>query len=570
MTNNTPTLACLQVSNTYLLQKIDSRETVDRMKEELLVEYLVVEQDSSYSITICYEGRDLADYRSFRLKTAEKTAGLNVAVGSKEYPKFIAKCRTNAKKVSIYACAGFQNEQWVYENAIYDCKTKSVHYYNQKLHGKAMQLLGTGYIASNNLCRPKLYETDKSPIEIADQFFSNLVECYTNAEVVLCVGVILGYAYWDIFQTLRQGFPAVIFTGEQQSGKSTLEKAMLAVFGLVGGNTIVSANSTEHAIREFMNSRLSIPLVLDELECFDTKRLQAFVKISYGAISRAKGGKNGVEQKALFTNFIGASNIFFDKPKPEVLTRITCADMKKDEFLAENFRYFDTENLKELSQILPLFLGYRDSIPTFYENIESYITQKATEKNPRLIHNITISCVMWGIIQHLLNKKLVDIKNIISTGFATYESYLNIGITDSDIMLSYIAKLIHNSTMTCGIDYRLIGNTLRLRVNRFVELFKLSYSNNPEKFFTEKEFREIVRNDKRFNLKSENLKGLGRAIFIDISGEELLLELAKEKEKNRPKTCEEKEEELEADYKEFERKMAELFPSNAKEVENVY
>ena len=568
MTNNTPALACLQVCNTYLLQKIDSRETVDRMKEELLVEYLVVEENASYPVVIRYGGKDLADYRGFRLKTSEKTAGLNVSVSSKEYPTFIAKIRTKTEKVGIYACPGYQNEVWVYENVVYDCKTKTFQYHDQQEHGNAMRLLRTGYIDSKNLCRPKLYLTNKSPNEIADNFFSNLVECYTNIEVFLCVGVILGYAFWDIFQTLRQGFPAVIFTGEQQSGKSTLERAMLAIFGLVGGNVIVSANSTVHAIREFMSSRLNIPLVLDELESFDTKTIQAFVKISYGAISRAKGGKNGIEQKPLFTNFIGASNTFFVAPKPEVLSRIVSADMKKDEFLSENFRYFDDESLKELSQILPLILDFRNKVPSYYRLLEPSVAKLTTEKNPRLIHNLTISCTMWAIVQRILNKKLFDIEQMIVAGFESYESYLGIGISNSDVMLNYIGKLIQDDTMICGSDYRLIGTTLRLRVNRFVEKFKLANAKNPDNLFTEKEFRAIVRNDQRFNLKSENLKGLGRAIFIDISNEEVLLELVRGKENIRPKSKEEHEEELNASTEELEKQMAKLFSSIAKEVQN--
>ena len=39
-------------------------------------------------------------------------------------------------------------------------------------------------------------------------------------------------------------------TVEDNKISLALEKAMLAIFCLVGGNTIVSANSTEHAIRE--------------------------------------------------------------------------------------------------------------------------------------------------------------------------------------------------------------------------------------------------------------------------------------------------------------------------------
>ena len=105
-------------------------------------------------------------------------------------------------------------------------------------------------------------------------------------------------------------------------------------------------------------------------------------------------------------------------------------------------------------------------------------------------------------------------------------------------------------------------------MNRFVEKFKLANAKNPDNLFTEKEFRAIVRNDQRFNLKSENLKGLGRAIFIDISNEEVLLEVVRGKENTRPKSKEEDEEELNASTEEQEKQMAKLFSSIAKEVQN--
>ena len=59
-------------------------------------------------------------------------------------------------------------------------------------------------------------------------------------------------------------------------------------------------------------------------------------------------------------------------------------------------------------------------------------------------------------------------------------------------------------------------------MNRYVAKHNI---HNPKNLLSAKQFRLAVENDKRFDCKTVPVKGINRAISIDISDEEYLLEI---------------------------------------------
>lgn len=138
---------------------------------------------------------------------------------------------------------------------------------------------------------------------------------------------------------------------------------------------------------------------------------------------------------------------------------------------------------------------------------------------------MAISCTMWYLVNSILKYPLVNLTQIAIDYNAKYQSYLNSEVKSSDIILNDITCMLVADRLDYGQDYKLIhGTTLRLNLNRYIEKFNVA---NPQNMMSPAQFRLLVANDKRFDTKSVVMKGLNRAISIDVSGNDYLLEKIK-------------------------------------------
>lgn len=376
----------------------------------------------------------------------------------------------------------------------------------------------------NNTCGPMLYPVERSSVDVFREFFTTLCQTFPKSEVLVCFGMALGTIFWDIFQKEAEGVPPIFFIGESHSGKSTIVKTISAIFGLCKNSDFMSGNSTPYAIMQELYSRMNIPVFIEELPPEIFGKLAPAVKNIYNAISRGRGKKDGVEKTKILTNLVSTSNHFFRDISLELLSRIAFVNMKKGEFNLENFPYFDVEKRKELSQILPVFLRCRKGIVLVYRYIYDQLNKLIPEKG-RHISNLAISCTMWYLVNSILKYPLVNLTQIAIDYNAKYQSYLNSEVKSSDIILNNITCMLVADRLNYGQDYKLIhGTTLRLNLNRYIEKFNVA---NPQNMMSPAQFRLLVANDKRFDTKSVVMKGLNRAISIDVSENDYLLEKIK-------------------------------------------
>ena len=129
---------------------------------------------------------------------------------------------------------------------------------------------------------------------------------------------------------------------------------------------------------------------------------------------------------------------------------------------------------------------------------------------------------MWNIINKLLEKEIVDWQTMALKYHEIYENYLNAEICKGDTIINDIAKLLEFNELHYGYDYKLVDKSLKLNLNRYIAKYNIKNSNN---LLNAKQFRLAVENDKRFDCKTVPLKGINRAISIDLSNEEYLFEI---------------------------------------------
>lgn len=502
-----------------ILVKIDSR-TEPQTKSEVVMSKIRTVGKNGNEFTVRLNSRDLADVRSWKTAISAVTANLDIPMKEKDFRELKQKWYENAKNKNIFACAGSQNGQFIWANAIYDFATQKLTYAQKIDETKTYDSVENSLVEMNNTCRPMLYPVERTSEDVFREFFTTLYRTFPKSEVLVCFGMALGTIFWDIFQKKAEGVPPIFFIGESHSGKSTIVKTISAIFGLCKNSDFMSGNSTPYAIMQELYSRMNIPVFIEELPPEIFGKLTPAVKNIYNAISRGRGKKDGVEKTKILTNLVSTSNHFFKDISLELLSRIAFVNMKKGEFNLENFPYFDVEKRKELSQILPVFLRYRKGIVLVYKSIYGQLNKHIPEKG-RHISNLAISCTMWYLVNSILKYPLVNLTQMVIDYNNTYKCYLNAEIKSSDVILNDITRMVEAGRLEYGRDWKLVESTLKLNLRKYVEKFNIF---NPKEMTTPAQIRLQVANDKRFDTKTIPQKDIGRAISIDIAENSYLLE----------------------------------------------
>ena len=389
-------------------------------------------------------------------------------------------------------------------------------------------------ISLQNTCRPELFSSGQNWQEVARKFFTNLVLCCKNPQTLLCFGVALGCCFWDILQKHTQGFPVIFFLGQSHSGKSTLLCCIASIFGL-RDSIVMAGNSTFYAIMKQLGSRLSIPVIIEELDEKFFEKAEGIVKNVHNGEQRERGTKNGTEQMPIFTTIVAASNHKFKAVSEQLFSRIVVANMKKSDFDYEKFEYFDENSRKELSVILPMILSFRDNVLLLHKQIYQTLKQLIPDHSgTRYLSNIAIGCTIWCIVNAIVGYELVNWQNLALSYSKEYEKMLASNITDADMAMRFIAKLIVEQQIAYGIDYKLVHDViLRLNLRKFVEKYNILYGKTPSEMLTLSRFCHFVEGDSRFDTERKTMD-IGKTISVNISEQEYLLSKIREFKAGQP------------------------------------
>lgn len=506
----------------HVVREFDFRTNPPTKAEKLSLGISTSGKHSDYFV-IEYDGSNLNDKKSFLLKTSAHTANFNLEMTEKQFRALKKEWYESANLREIYTCAGTQAQKHVWANAELSLSDYQLSYSTDDNSVQEKQSL----VDLTKTCKAVLYPSQKSSTSILKEFFSIFRATFPDYAVLTTFGVALAVVYWDIFQDVAQGFSPVLFVGESESGKSTLLMLIAAIYGL-DSNSYMSGDSTPYAIMQELSSRLNIPVCIEELQPEVLSKYEQIVKNVYARISRARGKSEGIEKLPIFTSFIATSNYFFPKPSPQLLNRLAFAILKKGQFNLSNFPYFDMEKQKELSQILPILLRFRPIIKKNYSKIFDILSENISNGG-RHLSTLAISSTLWLIINKILGYELVDWRSMSIEYDKMLQSYLNTEVQSGDVIMNNITILVETEKLENGIDWKLVkDNILRLNLNRYLEKYNTS---NPKTMMKSSQFRLLVANDKRFNTQTTSMKGINRAISIDVSENEYLLDLLRNQQK---------------------------------------
>ena len=513
----------LQIEAVFILVQKDARFPLKQSQEKILLRMYIPSETEP--VSALFSGKAFIDFRAFATEVGKYFTCLDSCFYRRQFSKIVHKLHYKTPRKNIYACGGYQFDLYVWKNAIFDIKRSKVVFLQKTEQTKNFDNIENTLINIENNCRPELAMSGKNPIDVAVNFFTNLRDCYNDPKTLLCFGSALAVVFWDIFQETNKGFPVIFFLGETHSGKSTLMYCLSSIYG-IADNNIMSGTSTSFAIIKELGDRMGIPLFIEELgQNFFVKMAEQLVKIVYGAIPRERGTKTGVEKLPTFTTFVATSNYGFIQPSEALLSRTLFVRMKKTKFKQNEFLYFAESSRKDLSLILPLLIRYRDSVLPVYKKVFTRLTMLISDySGDRYLKSVAIGCTMWILINHILGDELFDWQKMAIEYCNSYEKCLQSRVTNADMMMRHIAKLIDDEKLIYGVHYKLVHDViLRLNLRKFVEKFNILYGNAEEQILTMSEFCHSVENDNRFDTERKTMD-IGKTISINIANEEYLLE----------------------------------------------
>ena len=199
-------------------------------------------------------------------------------------------------------------------------------------------------------------------------------------------------------------------------------------------------------------------------------------------------------------------------------SRSILVDIPIGKFDLSSFKYHSKNELEKLSAFLPLILSYREKILARY--IEQYSIAQKYCSYSRLCNNAAIGMAIWYVINEILGTELVNTDMLAKEYFEYFERYLNTELQYGDVFLSNVYRLFVKQELMYGRDFVITkGKFLRINLKKYCDIFN---SLNDKQKFNTAQLKLRFANDRRFNLKSSDLKPIGKAIKVDISEKSFL------------------------------------------------
>ncbi len=501
--------------------EVGSQDTEPKKEYEL--EFLAKD---SLPKTIVFDGADFATQNAFKKKLANKAPEIMFLMDDGEFTEILEQVLANdVPIVTIFNELGYNKEYnlWVCSDGILDITNGLFGYLNDKT-GEIEFSDGRRYIVrvrSHKTFLPK-FNKDEA-ISEAKSFFKNLVESEDEPAILLSFGIVLATVYIDIFFERTRGFPSVFLHGNAQVGKSTWQRIWSYIFGFKNAKNIKSGATTKFAIRKALTRLNNIPAQFDELNKNKIDMVAEIAKDSYSQVPRERGTVSGnIEQMEVKTTFVMSSNFFFEDTSESIITRFIFCSLSQKNPKLSNFKYFEPEMQERLAVILPLFIFFRPAIYSIYRQELKEISQ-TINSGQRYAHNIAIALSVWNIIFRLVGEELFDKNKLVQDYLEFYTPYLNMDIPFGDTILDHLGNMIVKNHVNYNDVYMLTRqNSVRLNLAKFLSAYNILHPNHP---MSRNQLVMGLRSDSRFKLETSPIKKVGRAIYVDVSEHDEILEL---------------------------------------------
>ena len=514
----------VEIKPLYLIRIIDTLDNSKMCSEKFIVLVIIGGKNPTRSL-VELEQDDLIDQRAFNLKLGKSFVGVKIT-----FPKFgLENFQKQLREQSVckiqYSNAGHQIDGYIFGNAYFNYKTSQLITVPKYIPEKDYGCIENSLVDIKNPCIPMIFYSNRTPEDIIRMAMPQFAKTFNRFDVLICTGAALAISMRDVFMEIIGCMPSIFLFGAFESGKTTIMDFISGIYGFPDNSTHTAGDSTIYAISRSIHSRRNIPAFVDDMTIANLKKIEPIVKNIFSGISRERGKKDGIDKINVKTSLVVTANDFWSESSPQLLSRVLYANVKCGDFNLSEFEYHHPAQRKELSQILPLLLKYRTSIPNIYKNVYERICTLTKKQGKRHLFSIAISCTMWEIINHIVGQIVVDWQKIAIEYDEFYQKELVPDFSGADALLNSIAQMIENDKLDFNSDYTLTGESnLRLNLPKFVEKYNI-YCSDRKGILTPKIFRRTVQTDSRFICNNTvPIAGIGRVISIDISKQEYLLE----------------------------------------------
>lgn len=478
-----------------------------------------------------------SDYKQFQTSLNQFYNGFAVNMTEAEFKAFVEKYMSPniASKLTLYKNAGvISDNKFLYKNALVE-------------DDKILWADNDGYIntGKNTYIRiadathylPKLAQSNKTGIQVANELMTNIVECWSDNVVLplLTLGHMVMSIYYENF-VKHYGVPTLLLYGETGTGKSTLVTVGLSIFGL-SKEAMTSGGSTAKSNEYFSANYNGINICTDDVKekTLNSENFITLIKGAYKAIPRTRMLPYGREVE--YINICSPLAYSTNEALPdlkEVINRMNVIEIFGKVFKAEKFKYHEinSDNLRELSLILPEFIKIPvKDVLELYEQLFETLKKHVSDTQNRVISNIAFAYTGALLLLSIANVSVEDFdKQIIDYAQKQIKRYESIQ-TPVDKVLSEIIVLTKLGVLEMGRHFKIADVKYENRMETHIRFHKdviLSainkfYAHDKSKRINETKFFDYAKHHSRYRGKhSVRFKdGTGKnagAMCFNISG----------------------------------------------------
>ncbi len=483
-----------------------------------------------------------SDYKQFQSDINSRYNDYAVNMSESEFKTFVAEFISPkiADNALIYTNAGvLEQGQFLYENAL--ATKDGIIWADENGYIKTGEKTYIK-IAESTHYLPKLAKSVKTGKETTKALIENIVECWSEDIVLpmITLGHMVMSLYYDEF-VKRYGVPTLILFGETGTGKSTLVTVGLSIFGL-SRDALTSGGSTAKSNEYFASRYNGMNVCIDDVkgQTLNSQNFTALVKGAYKGLPRTRMlpyGK-GIEYVHICSPMAYSTNDTLPDLK-EFLNRLNIVEIFGKVFKSDKFKYHEvdkgnSENLRELSLILPELLKYSiKDVVDIYDNIFEVLESNVVDTQKRVINNLAYAYTgilllfsISGVHINTLEEKIIDYAK---KQVKKYEEVKN--IVDkllTEISVLHELEVIHNTThfriSTEKIDSG--QEELQIHFNKDVMLSIINkyYAHDKSKQINDDLFKSYAKNHPRYRgnktvrFKEEQGSRPANAMSFDITG----------------------------------------------------
>lgn len=510
------------LENIAVLKLITNTMNQYRTSEKRVLR-LIKEGGTNESYIKIINGNDEIDRKSFFRAIHNDTIGLVEDFNDKKFLLLMEMLNKKTQTIHLHSNWGYQSKEnsYIFANKKVLIDSYKIEDYPSPLESFSLTEEEKLQIFSPNTITPKLQEYEKPKIILEE--FVNEIKRVFDAPVLMAIAVGFACCFFDIFISKTQGFPYIILYGESNAGKSTILHMLASFYGLTNMTSLTSGTSTGVGLRTQLEKQNNMLVFYEEIDRMKINYIEDLGKDCFSATPRKKLSKDGKEIiSEINTSFCVGTNHFFEEMSFANFSRCIPVNLKRRKFDLTNFKYHSTNELEKLSSFLPNILFYRDKIFDIYQK-QYKIVQKHCSY-ARICNNVAIGMTIWNIINDILEKEVINTESLAKNYLDYFEQYLDTELSYGDIFLSDVYSLFCKKELIYGRDFLITkGKYLRINLTKYCDVFNSTHEN---KKLNPAQIRLKLTNDKRVRcLKGSDLKPIGKAIKIDISQNEILLDI---------------------------------------------